>query len=241
MKLAERFFDGLRSKPWMRTLLIGVLLLAAVAVFLVWTHYSGYKKAEEKYASEIASLKKQLEDQIAVYTNASKEVDLSLVETKIQSIGELATIEYIYTNAGKFTDAKTLFGSNFVIPGTEKVFIAKWDGAIKAGVRVDGITTQVNEAAKTLTVCLPPAEILSHEIDSDSVETLDQRNGLFNPVSVDDVRAFDAVSKEAMEARAIENGILERADANARAILTDLICSIPNFQENYTLTFTTAD
>ena len=55
---------------------------------------------------------------------------------------------------------------------------------------------------------MPNAEILSHEIDNNSIETLDEKDGLFNPVKVEDVRQFDTVSKDAMEDRAIENGIL---------------------------------
>lgn len=51
---------------------------------------------------------------------------------------------------------------------------------------------------------MPKARILSHQIDKDSIETLDQKDGLFNPVKVEDVRNFDSVSQDAMEERAIE-------------------------------------
>ena len=49
---------------------------------------------------------------------------------------------------------------------------------------------------------MPKARILSHQIDKDSIETLDQKEGLFNPVKVEDVRNFDSVSQDAMEERA---------------------------------------
>ena len=65
---------------------------------------------------------------------------------------------------------------------------------------------------------MPNAEILSHEIDNNSIETLDEKDGLFNPVKVEDVRQFDTVSKDAMEDRAIENGILDKALKNAEDI-----------------------
>ena len=65
---------------------------------------------------------------MAVYEEASKEVDIRLINSEIQNIGELATIEYMYTDAGKFEDPKSLFGKN--IPFTTKSFIAKWDGVI---------------------------------------------------------------------------------------------------------------
>jgi len=66
---------------------------------------------------------------------------------------------------------------------------------------------------------VPKARILSHQIDKDSIETLDQKDGLFNPVKVEDVRTFDSISQDAMEERAIENGILDKAFENAKNII----------------------
>ena len=56
-------------------------------------------------------------------------------------------------------------------------------------------------------------------IDNSSIETLDEKDGLFNPVKVEDVRTFDTVSKNAMAERAIENGILDKAFENAKEIM----------------------
>ena len=70
---------------------------------------------------------------------------------------------------------------------------------------------------------MPKARILSHQIDKDSIETLDQKDGLFNPVKVEDVRNFDSVSQDAMEERAIENGILDKAFENAKNIIRKII------------------
>ena len=38
---------------------------------------------------------------------------------------------------------------------------------------------------------------------NNSIETLDEKDGFFHPVKVEDFRQFDAVSKAAMEDRAI--------------------------------------
>ena len=116
---------------------------------------------------------------------------------------------------------KQLFGKN--IPFTTKSFIAKWDGVIKAGVDITKVSAEIDNSKKEILVYIPKVEILSHEIDNDSIETLDQKDGLFNPVKVEDVRAFDKVSKEAMEQRAIENGILEKAYDNAKEIIEKLV------------------
>ena len=82
---------------------------------------------------------------------------------------------------------------------------------------------------------MPNAEILSHEIDNNSIETLDEKDGLFNPVKVEDVRQFDTVSKDAMEDRAIENGILDKALKNAEDIIEKLVNSDVVQEQGYTI------
>lgn len=197
----------------------------------------GYSSAKEKYEDTITQLEAEvdrLSDPIAVYEEASREIDINVVNVEIQEIGELATLEYLYTDAGKFEDPKQLFGKD--VPFTTKSFIAKWDGIIKAGVDISQVTAEVDSNNKEVVIHIPKAEILSHEIDSESVETLDQKNGLFNPVSVEDVREFDEKSKEKMEERAIENGILDKAFENAESIIEKLID--PMIQEfEYTVRF----
>ena len=83
----------------------------------------------------------------------------------------------------------------------------------------------------------PQAKILSHEISEESIETLDEKNGFFNSIKIDDVRAFDTVSKEAMEQRAIENGILDKAYENAKAIIHKLVATGIPEEVEYTITF----
>lgn len=216
--------------------IIAVLLLAVILVVF----FKGRSSATEKYKAYIAELGAvvdRLSDPVAVYDEASKEVTLSLIESEIKDIGELATIEYLYTDAGKFEDPKKLFGTNINIPFTTKSFIAKWDGIIKAGVQIDQIIVEINDANKEIIIHMPNAEILSHEIDNNSIETLDEKDGLFNPVKVEDVREFDAVSKDAMEQQAIENGILDKAFENAKEIIEKLVNNDVVQEQGYTIKF----
>ena len=69
------------------------------------------------------------------------------------------------------------------------------------------------------------------------IETLDEKDGLFNPVKVEDVRQFDTVSKEAMEDRAIENGILDKALKNAEDIIEKLVNNDVVQEQEYTIKF----
>ncbi len=164
-------------------------------------------------------------------------MNIELITSEIRDIGELATIEYLYTDAGKFEDPAKVFGKEIPFSFTTKSFIAKWDGIIKIGVNVDEITVEVRDYNKEIVVHIPEAVILSHEIDEESIETLDEKNGLFNSIKVDDIREFDAISKEAMEQRAIENGLLDKAYENAKAIIYKLIDTGVVEELGYTITF----
>lgn len=214
------------------------IVAAVIIVTLLIIFFKGYLSATKKYEDIVVDLKKQIEelsDQAAAYTVATKQVTIDLIKSEIKDIGELATIEYLYTDAGKFEDVKQLFEVN--VPFTTKSFIAKWDGIIKAGVQIDAIIVEVNDVSKEIIVHMPKAEILSHEIDSNSIETLDEKDGLFNSITVEDTREFDAVSKETMEKRAIENGILDKAFESAKDIIEKLVNNDIVQEQGYTIKF----
>lgn len=213
---------------------------AALFLAVLALYFKGYMSSAAKYKGLIKELElenSRLSDPIVGYEIASREVSLSLIESKIQGIGELATAEYLYTDVGKFEDPIKLFGKEVPFFFTTKSFIAKWDGVIKAGIRVEEITVEVNHSNKEIIVHLPEAEILDHNIDDDSIETLNEKSGLFNPIKVDDVRNFDSVSKKAMEQRAIENGILDKAYESAKETIYRLVYTSAVEKAGYTITF----
>ena len=45
---------------------------------------------------------------------------------------------------------------------------------------------EVSVSGTTVTITLPEAEILSHEIDEDSMEVFDEKTSIFNPFTVED-------------------------------------------------------
>jgi len=211
-----------------------ILLIAAITAL----SFKFYSDAAVKYENIVKDMQDQIDvlsDQTAVYTMATKEVTIDLIKSQILDIGELATIEYLYTDAGKFENPKQLFGVN--LPFTTKSFIAKWDGAIKAGIEIDKIIVEINDSNKEIVVHMPQSKILSHEIIKDSIETLDEKDGLFNPVKVEDVREFDKISKEAMEERAIENGLLSKAFENAKDIIEKLVNNDVVQEQGYIISF----
>lgn len=230
------------TKKYKRNLMVGAVIVVALLLVIAMMFSKGYKNAQAKYENEIAKLEeenKRLSDPIAVYEEATREIDINAINTEVQEIGELATLEYLYTDAGRFEDARELWGKS--VPFTEKSFICKWDGAIKAGVKVEKIKIEEDKKEKKIIVHIPKAEILSHEIDNQSFEVLDEKNNLFNPIKTDDVRNFDTGSKEAMETRAIESGILDKAFENAKNIIAKLVDTDVVKEQEYRVVFETIE
>lgn len=212
--------------------LVWLLVLAAAVIFIAYSTVKIKKLEGEVH---------RLSDPVAVYEEASKQVDISVINAEIQDIGELATVEYLYTDAAKFEDPKKLFGKELPFEFTTKSFVVKWDGVIKAGVDITQVTEEADDTEKKIVVKLPKAKILSNDIDDDSVEVLDEKDGLFNSIKVEDVKSFDAVSKDDMEQRAIDQGILEKASQNAKEMIEHLIQNDVTEESGYTVEFEEAE
>ena len=215
---------------------VAVILVVLIAVTVSWL--SGRSRANKKAQAEIAELKNELEmwkDSPFIVDPVSPKINLDIIHSEIKSIAELATFEYMFTDAAEFSDSKQI--KNWNIPFTEKSFILRWSGEIKAGVDLEQVNIEVDETEKTILVTLPAAKILSYSIDSDSVDVLYEKDNIINNISVSDKVKFDAKTEDAMKKRAIENGLLEKAQKNAEDILARLIQSDPAVGRNYTIEF----
>ena len=223
------------------TVIVIVLILAGIVGALLYGNSLGKQKAEAEIDSlknEIAAQNQQIKELIEtpiVVSRVNPEIVLNIIHSELGNISELATMEYLFTNVSEFSDSKQI--KNWNIPGTKKSFILKWDGVIKAGIKLDLVTIDVDDTEMKIVVSVPEAEILSYEVDNDSVEVLDEKDNIFNKLSIDDKVKFDASTAESMKQRAIENGLLEKAQANAENILRGLLLSDQDIINSYDIEF----
>lgn len=75
-------------------------------------------------------------------------VTSDLIETRLEEIAELASVNYIYKNMGQFENTSTFYG--LTVPFTTKKFILSYSGEIKAGVDLRELKVDLSE--KTITV-----------------------------------------------------------------------------------------
>lgn len=149
----------------------------------------------------------------------------------IREMGELVTAEYYFTSSETIQDQKVLdltsLGINFKhdIPLTGHSFTYSYDGEIKAGI--DFSEVEVAVEGDTVTITLPKAMIISSAVDPDSYKFYEIKNNILNPISPEEyaISFADLIHNE--EQKAIDKGLLERADKNA----VDLI---RNFVKPYT-------
>ena len=78
-------------------------------------------------------------------------------------------------------------------------------------------------------------EILSNEIDENSIEVYDESKNVFNPISINDYATFAKKQKEMVAEEAIENGLLSEAATKTQDAIKKYLNAIPNINENYTI------
>lgn len=154
-----------------------------------------------------------------------------VLEERLQAVQQLVSLEYYYTNMGSFENQKDFHG--WKVPFTTKRFIVSYDGVIRAGVDLSRAKVTVKD--KAVTVTLPGAAILSHEIPEESIQVFDESSNVFNPIRIQDYTGFTLEEKKAVEERAVENGLLAAAEEKAQDAVSAFLGLVPEM-EGHTLT-----
>lgn len=158
-----------------------------------------------------------------LYNEKQSENTATVTKISLKNIGELATQEADVTAVKHTNNFRKLSGIN--IPFTHSVYIYSYDFIIKAGYDFTQASYEVDEANKTVTFTLPEVEILSKEPVLDSFKIYVESESKFNDITLDENNeALKNMQKQAVE-QAEENGIYEKAEENAKTLLTNFLSS----------------
>ena len=159
-------------------------------------------------------------------SNHSEKVDPKDLEEKIVEISELATLKVDYTEEGTFEgDAKTILG--YDIPFTKKAMQIQYSGTVKMGpVLQDRIKIDLDDTAKKATITIPHSEILSHEVDENSIKVVYVKNGIFNSVTPENTNQLRKEMKAEKEKSIKEGDYLKQADENAVTQITQFLNTV---------------
>lgn len=150
------------------------------------------------------------------------EMSAVVLQNQITAMSELGTMTYAYTELGKYKTQNEFYGVK--LPFTTSSFILTYDGGIKAGI--DMSKAEVVVSGDKVKVSLPPAQILSHEIDEESVQLYDEKKSIFNPFTVKDYTKFYADQKKKVEEKALARGLLTEAEKQAEIMLKGLLTDV---------------
>ncbi len=206
------------------------------------------KQQEDLMAQRIADIQAQLDGAVEEKESLTKKIDELLTEDvyyfdseaiaeEIEQIGELASVEYRYTNVGTLDASKKWFKTTINIPGSQKTIVVTMDGVIKIGIDVNKIKIECNEEEKLITVKLPTAKLLSNELDENSIKVYDETTGILNKVTMEDSSAIRNQIKTKAEENAKDNGVYDMAKKNAENIIRCMLEAIPGLKETYSIEF----
>ena len=149
-----------------------------------------------------------------MYLKAQPQVDAKGLMERLEESSELTVEKNYYTGIARFSE-----GSVPLI--TKNSFAMKYEAEIDAGFRLEEVTIEVTDDKVIVTV--PKAEILSINIDPDSLEFYDNKTSLFK---TDRKEATKMALQEAQKdagANAARKGLLEAADKRAEVIFKGIL------------------
>ena len=161
---------------------------------------------------------------ILLFSNkSSKEEEIGYDSTAILNrvvpIQELALVKYNYSGVIGYKDFLKILKMN--VPLTEKSFLLKYNGYIKAGVDFENMKVEVS--GKDVHISLPRAKILDVSIDEKSIKVYNESMNAFNPLTISDYNKAIVREKETMSNSAISQGILRDAAKHAEILLTTIM------------------
>lgn len=221
----EKLMLGLQ-KHW-KVLIVVVLAIAFLITAMLLNSSRKRQREIEEQLKRQNELVEALQEKKGI-EDAKEEVVITsdTLKEQLNGIRELVTQEYIYTNADKRESTeKWLWGIDRPFSGNS--LLVTYDGTIKAGVDLSQVDISVDEETRTITVTLPPSKITDNNIPQESIEVVEVKNGLFNDVTFDNYNEFIAEQKVVMEKKAIDQGILTKADEEARNAVTAVLSLVP--------------
>ncbi|MDR0587205.1 MAG: DUF4230 domain-containing protein [Treponema sp.] len=178
---------------------------------------------------------------------ARPQISAHTVVKEALPVGEYASLAYHYTSVVKDINSRDLNG--WTIPFTTRKYIFTYDGIMKLGI--DGTRIRVEEASGSadgsdsansvngpvIRIILPPIQILSHQVDDDSVEVFEQSQTIFNEIKIEEAFRVTADRKREMEEKVLNSGAVDDAKVSLEQQFGSLFRGLPGIRDNYDLAF----
>jgi hypothetical protein len=142
-------------------------------------------------------------------------VSHDLVVEKVRSVAKLMTSET--------TVRDVVVYENTWLNSTKRSLVVV-TGRVLAGIDLDkGTDVRIDDAAKRISVSIPPAEILAVEVTN--LRTYDEQAGLWNPFRPEDRDAIQRQVRAQLQRAGTELGVVEHANRSAKTLLETLLAT----------------
>ena len=158
-----------------------------------------------------------------------------MVEEALEPASDLVTLTYRYTDAASVRDVKKV--ADFELPLTLSRAVFTYSGTVLVGFDLSKVDIAINEETKTITITLPPFDIIASVIDEDSFEFVLEEQSIFNPVEMSTYTGVLSELKREANARVRKDAeFTAQAKENAEAILRSFLHAA-GIDEDYTIEF----
>jgi hypothetical protein len=140
-------------------------------------------------------------------------ISQSVVVERMKAVAQLVTSETILRDVVVYQNSRL---------GSTKRSLVVVTGKVHTGFDLDrGTEVTVDEAAKEVSLVLPPATVLG--VDVTELRTYDEQRGLWNPFRPADRDTIFRLARRQLAATAGELGLSRHAEESARRLLQSLV------------------
>ncbi len=168
---------------------------------------------------------------VSAWMNRDTSVDTSRsVREEILPVAKLATYEYNFTQIIHHASTNNDNWFKIDLPFSDNKFIATIEGI--ATIAVDAEQMEVDpvfegDKLAKVSIKLPHSQLQQPiALDNGSLQVYEQRDGFFNPVTLDDYNGLLELTQEEQAAKVQESGLLEQSDERLQELITHQVRSI---------------
>ena len=206
------------SKSWTNLLIIGLLIIAALTG---WGIVDVVRQATRGPATVSGGLATQVQQLI----NPTPTIypDPVTVVLQVRALARLETTQYTIE---KVVTAETGQGALAPLFGDRLLFVAH--GEVIAGVDLSKLAERdvIVSSDGQVTLILPAAEVFVATLDNEKSYVYDRQAGVFTHGDIHLESQARQVAEQEIERAALEDGILNTAQANAQAFVERLLTSL---------------
>ncbi|MBP3263104.1 DUF4230 domain-containing protein [Pseudobutyrivibrio sp.] len=206
--------------------LLGIILIIILGIGSFYLIKSSHLKSADSNSSFQNLVPQSYDD-----SNTSYTTDFSIIEDGLNDMGFLITQEYYFTQLEEYTKNKKI-----AFWTSKTSFTYSYDGVVEAGVDFSNVKVSVDEKEKIINISIPDAEIHAVTVDEDSFKEYDSDNKFWNPIKPKDFNNAQKEFKENAKSNAINKGLLEKADAQAKTIIKNFVFQLVDVNE-YSIEF----